>query len=55
MKNWYQSRTIWVNALAAVFLFVQKQFGLDIPEDMQLSLLALLNVWLRFDTEDAVK
>lgn len=54
MKSWYKSRTLWVNAVAAVAMFVQQQFGFAVPAELQMYFLTLLNVVLRFDTKEAV-
>jgi hypothetical protein len=54
MKKWYQSRTLWINAIGAVAFFVQAHFGFVIPAEQQAIILALLNAILRFDTEEGL-
>ena len=51
MKKWYLSKTLWVNVIAAVAFFVQKQYGFFVPEDLQLQCIVWINVVLRLITK----
>jgi len=51
MKPWYLSRTLLVNFLAAVAVFVQSQTGYAIPPELQAYGLVLLNMLLRTITD----
>ena len=53
-KKWYKSRMIWANVLGSIGYFAQKQFGLNIPEQIYLIALGLLNIILRFDTDSPI-
>ncbi len=46
-KKWYASKTLWVNAIAAVALFVNNQYGFTISADIQVVILAAVNFILR--------
>lgn len=52
MKKWYLSKTLYVNLLAAVALFVQNQFGYVIPPEFQAYILILVNLFLRTITKE---
>lgn len=54
MKKWYQSRTLWVNFIAAVAFFVQSQFGFVIPAEYQGYALMALNALLRAVTKESL-
>ena len=51
-KKWYASKTIWVNVVAAVSLFVSSQFGYKISTEVQAGIIAALNVVLRIITKE---
>ena len=51
-KKWYTSKTIWVNVVAAVSLFVSSQFGYKISTEVQAGIIAALNVVLRIITKE---
>lgn len=51
-KPWL-SKTLWVNLLAIVALFIQWAFGINILSDgMQMTILAAVNLWLRHRTNE---
>ena len=50
MKKWYASRTLWVNLIAAVALFVQNQYGYAIDPMYQAYILMIVNGALRLIT-----
>lgn len=52
MKKFYQSKTLWVNLLASVSLFVQQQYGYVIPVETQGYALLLINALLRVITKE---
>lgn len=52
MKNWYASKTLWVNAIAAIALLVQTRTGFVIDPEAQTGLLAVINIVLRAVTKD---
>ena len=51
MKKWFTSRTLWVNIIAAVAVFIQSQFGYIIPPEFQAYLLVLINMFMRAITK----
>jgi uncharacterized membrane protein len=50
-KQWYLSKTLWANALAALALFIQSEYGYVIPVEVQMQILAAVNIALRFLTK----
>ena len=51
-KNWYLSRTLWVNAIAVVAMIVQGITGNEIINlEVQATILAVINMILRFVTK----
>lgn len=51
-KHFLQSKVLWVNILAFLAFFIQTQFGFVISEELQLQLLSLINIGLRFVTKE---
>lgn len=54
VKNFLKSRTIWVNIIAIIAFFVQKKFGFVIDETLQMQILGVINIGLRFITKEPV-
>lgn len=50
-KPFYLSRTLWVNFLAAVALFLQSQYGYVLSPDLQAYVLIAVNALLRIVTK----
>ncbi len=44
------SRTIWVNAVALIAMFVQSKYGFIIDQSLQTEILLFVNMWLRTKT-----
>ena len=54
-KPFYRSRTVWLNVLAAVALFLQNQFGYVFSVELQGLVLMVLNLILRFQTSEPIQ
>nr|QMP83025.1 MAG: hypothetical protein [Caudoviricetes sp.] len=54
VKRIILSKTIWVNLLAFIAFWVQKEYGFLINEDLQMQALTLINICLRFLTKEAI-
>lgn len=54
VKRIIKSKTIWVNLLAFLAFWVQKQYGFVISEDLQMQALTLINIALRFATKEKI-
>jgi len=54
VKRILKSKTIWVNLLAFIAFWVQKQYGFVINEDLQMQALTLINIALRFVTKEKI-
>ena len=46
-KEWWKSKTIWVNIIAIVALIVQSQFGYVLQPEEQIMILTMINIVLR--------
>ena len=55
MKAFWKSRVVWVNALALIAVVVQAVSGKAwLTPEIQASILAVLNIILRFDTDTPI-
>lgn len=56
-KSWWESKTLWANALtiAGVILATESGFPLPLTPEQQVTLLALVNMLLRMVTSEGVK
>ena len=53
-KNPFTSKTLWVNILAIVALFAQNKFGFVLSPEIQVTILALINMGLRLITKTEI-
>jgi uncharacterized protein involved in exopolysaccharide biosynthesis len=51
-KKWYLSKTMWVNAIAAVALGLQSAFGFEVSPEYQAYALVAINLVLRWITKE---
>jgi len=54
-KKFYLSKTFWINVLAIVALVVQTQTGFVISAELEVSILAIINVILRAITHTSIE
>ncbi len=54
MKQWYESKTLWVNAIALVAMLIQSFTGFVISANDQIAILAVINIILRAVTGEDV-
>lgn len=58
MKHWFNSKTLWVNAIAIVAIILNSQFGIELDAESQAvvatTILALVNIFLRFVTKEGI-
>lgn len=54
VKRIVYSKTIWVNLLAFVAFWIQREYGFVISEELQMQALTLINIALRFVTKEAI-
>lgn len=55
IKDWYRSRTLWVNFLSLFALVLQSQFGYVFSPELQGAILIIANALLRFDTNTGIE
>jgi hypothetical protein len=53
-KAWWRSKTLWVNAVAAIALLAQRQWGFVIDIETQGVILTCINLVLRLITKEPV-
>ena len=54
-KDWYTSKSLWVNVLAVVAIILQGQFGFIMSPTLQVSILAIINLILRAVTKSELQ
>ena len=54
-KKWYKSKTLWVNLIALVALFLNDKLGFPLPQEEQMAILAVVNIILRFITKEPIR
>jgi len=54
MKNWYHSKTLWINIIAIVAIALQAYFGFVIEPQDQVAILAVINLILRIITHEGL-
>ena len=55
VKPFWQSKTFWINILAAGGLIINAQMqGYDLGPEAQAGIIAFINIVLRFVTRDAI-
>lgn len=54
LKSIYKSKTFWVNVIALIGFIVQQKSGFVIDENIQIQILAIINILLRAVTKEPV-
>ena len=54
-KSILLSKTIWVNVIAVIALFLQNQYGFVLDESLQVEILGIINIILRLITKEPVQ
>lgn len=54
MKKFWSSKTLWTNLIAAGAFFVSAQFGIEIPADVTVLALTVINTLLRLVTKEGL-
>lgn len=53
-KKFFKSKTLWVNVIAFICFLIQTKAGFMISEELQMQLLTLINIILRFVTKESI-
>jgi len=53
-KRFFKSKTLWVNVIAFICFLIQSKVGFVISEELQMQLLTLINIILRFVTKESI-
>ena len=53
-KPFWQSKTFWANTLATAGIVIQSQTSYVLDPEMQVGIIAFINIVLRFVTKDGV-
>ena len=54
-KKWYKSKTVWVNAIALLSIFLGDKVGVPLSEEDKLAILSVINIALRIVTKEPVR
>lgn len=54
-KEWYKSKTLWLNAIAFLAVVLQMNAGIGLTAEEQVGLLAVINLVLRLITTQGLK
>lgn len=54
-KEWYKSKTVWINVIMLVALLAQTQTGFVVSADEQMGILAVINLILRIVTTQGLR
>jgi len=54
MKDWYKSRTLWVNVIAIANIILRAELGLTLTPETELLILAGINIALRAITKEEI-
>jgi hypothetical protein len=54
MKKWYQSKTLWANAVSILAVLVQLKYGYVVPVELQGIALGVVNIGLRAITKEEI-
>lgn len=54
MKDWWKSKTLWVNIIAIGSIIVRSEFGLILTPECEVALLATINMILRIITKEEI-
>lgn len=54
MKEWYRSKTLWINLIMVAALIAQMQYGFVIAPEEQIGILAVVNLILRATTNEGL-
>ncbi|HPM26312.1 MAG TPA: hypothetical protein PLD96_03145 [Methanothrix sp.] len=55
MATLWNSKTFWINVVAAIALFLSAQFGVQLSAEMTGMILAGINVFLRTVTKEPIE
>jgi hypothetical protein len=55
MKEWYRSKTLWVNVIALIAMIVQANYGFIIAPEEQIAVITIVNLILRAITKTGLE
>ncbi len=54
MKDWWKSKTLWINAIAIAGIIIRAELGLVITPQGEIAILAGINLILRIVTKEKI-
>lgn len=54
MKDWYKSRTLWVNVIAIANIILRAELGLTLTPEAEVGILVIINFVLRYITKEKI-
>lgn len=55
VKNFWLSKTLWVNFITIIGIVLSYQYGIDLTETESTGILAIVNIMLRILTKQPIK
>jgi hypothetical protein len=55
MKDWYKSRTLWVNVIAIANIILRAELGLTLTPEAEVGILVIINFVLRKITKEEIR
>ncbi len=54
MKDWYKSRTLWINVIAIANIILRAELGLTLTPEAEVAILVGINFALRYITKEEI-
>ena len=54
MKDWYKSRTLWVNLIGIANIILRAELGLTLTPEAEVAILVGINFALRYITKEEI-
>jgi hypothetical protein len=55
IKEWWKSKTLWVNAIALAAMIIQANYGFIIAPEEQIAIITIVNLILRAVTKTGLE
>lgn len=55
IKEWYYSKTIWINIIYILSIIIQAKYGFIVSPEEQLAFITIINLILRATTKKGLK
>lgn len=55
MKDWWKSKTLWINVIAISGIIIRSEFGLVLTPEGEVAILGFINLVLRAVTKEKIE